>query len=266
MALPRLVKIGGQPRLLPPGTASTELVKYGHAAGFSNTVPAWSAFEAMFGIYDPNNSNMSYSCQLGVRQDVWPNRTRFYWSVTPDGRQPEKINGYFHLDYGNYDDSARSITPRKITDITQMTITADWTYTGDIYSGMLSECWLSSTARPTGPAQYANEIGYFSRCSPAVTSYVQSLPDLGTFTDASGTVWRVADASSGSNQPYYMAYRQGYADHHGPLHYKDYFTFLVSKGKLTGQEWFNGVAYGAEPTHGTSELTILSITATYTGA
>jgi hypothetical protein len=44
-----------------------------------------------------------------------------------------------------------------------------------------------------------------------------------------------------------VAYRPGYADFRGTLRFDDLFAFLRVAKKITGDEWFNGVAFGVEP-------------------
>jgi hypothetical protein len=49
----------------------------------------------------------------------------------------------------------------------------------------------------------------------------------------------------------------------GKLYLKSAFAFLVARGVLTGNEWFNGVSVGMEPMRGNGLATIHSWSVSY---
>ncbi|MBJ7336724.1 hypothetical protein [Mycolicibacterium sp.] len=220
----------------------------------------------MWGLNIPNRESLKSNVDMLVWPSEFPNNTKIRWDVTPD---PDGlgVNGYLQLAYGNYDDNAFAIPggPKQIKNITAMAIDADWVYAGDP-AGMLSETWLTSTSHALGgnSAGSLAEVGFASKVPASDLDWVNGLPTVGTFSDSKGVTWTVkVKESNQQGSPYYYAYRDGLVDHHGTLDFKSYFTFLVGAGKLTGNEYFNGVAYGVEPSSGAASLTITRFTPTY---
>jgi hypothetical protein len=220
----------------------------------------------MWALNKPNTESLQSNVDMLVSPSEFPNNTTLRWDVTPD---PDwsGVNGYLQLGYGNYDDNAFAIPggPKQIKDITAMTIDADWVYEGDPATGMLCETWLTSTAHPLGGNSGGPlaEVGFSSKVSAGALEWAAGLPTVGTFTDPDGVAWTVKESTNLQGSPYYYAYRDGPVDHHGKLDFKSYFTFLVGAGRLTGDEYFNGVAYGVEPLSGAASLTINRFNPTY---
>lgn len=232
------------------------IIKSGNSQSYSKA-PAWSAFLGMFGVFIPQNDHLVFTCSMQVFPAVFPALTIINWDVTPDPDWGE-INGYLHADYGNYEDSPGTITPRQLKNITAMSMDADWTFTGSNLSGLLCECWPTTTSRPSGSlTDKVAEVGFLPKCSPSSQAFAAGLPAVGSgsFVDSFGVTWNVGLDNSQA-QPYYVATRVGYVDHHGPMDFKAYFAFLQASGKLTGNEYFNGVGFGVEPLSGAGSLTI----------
>lgn len=221
----------------------------------------YSAWTGMWGVYMPNTESLQAESTMRVYPDTFPDGTIFTWDVTPDPDW-QGVNGYLHVGYGNYDDSpGANSTPRQLSAITTLVADIDWTFSGDEGSGLLSECWLSSAPAPSGPLpDKIFEIAFFPKTSPSAQSWVNGLPSVGagSFVDSNGLTWNVVVSDI-----YHIAYRPGFADFTGPLPYDDYFAFLIGAGAVTGDEWFNGLAFGVEPHHGVGSLTISDFTVTY---
>jgi hypothetical protein len=239
----------------PPGT----LLKRGNFQSYAAS--PYSAWTGMFGVY--SHPALIADSSMLITLATFPAGTTLSWDVTQDPSWIG-INGYLFVAYGNYDDSPGTITPRQIKNITSMSLDVNWTYSGDGSTGLLSECWMTSTAAPSGslPDRLA-EVAFFPKVSAANIDFLTPLPAVGSgsFVDSHGVTWNVRE--SPSDQPYYIAYRPGYVDHQGPLPFKEYFTFLTSAGKLTGNEYFNGVAFGPEPFNGSASVTITKFVPTY---
>ena len=244
----------GNPELVIPGNFQS------YAAG------PYGAYTGMWGLYLPQNDDLSAKSSMRVVPARFPRNTLFSWDVTPDPDW-DGVNGYLHLSYGNYDDSRGTITPRRVNDITDLTVNIDWTYTGDPASGLLSECWLTPVSTPSGKIDKLYEVAFFPKVSGHASTYLASLPLVGTgsFTDSSGVDWNVREGASDSGKPYYIAYRPGYAEFRGALPYNNLFSFLVGAGKITGNEWFNGVAFGVEPYRGSASLAVGDFNISYSG-
>lgn len=219
----------------------------------------------MWGLNKPGTSLQS-NVDMQVSPSEFPNDTTLRWDVSPDPRW-RGVNGYLMLAYGNYSDNAFAIPggPKSINNVTAMTIDADWVYEGDPSTSMLSETLLTRTEHALGDNASGSlaEVGFASKVSASTKNWANGLPTVGTFTDPDGVAWTVKERTDLQGASYYWAYREGPVDHHGKLYFKSYFTFLVGVGKLTGDEFFNGVAYGVEPVDGAASLTINRFTATY---
>jgi hypothetical protein len=226
----------------------------------------YGAYTGMWGRNLPQNDNLAADSSMRVIPGSFPRGTTFSWDVTPDVDW-NGVNGYLHVAWGNYDDSPGVITSRQVKNITALDLGIDWSYSGDPSSGLLSECWLTPTPTPSGAPDRQYEVAFFPRVSSAGASYLASLPSVGggSFTDSNGNSWNVREGVSGTGQPYYIAYRPSYVEFRGTLPYKDYFTFLTDAGKITGSEWFNGLAFGVEPSSGSASLTISDLTVRYIG-
>ncbi|GAA4772976.1 hypothetical protein GCM10023200_01710 [Actinomycetospora chlora] len=225
----------------------------------------YGAYTGMWGRYLPQNDTLAAESSMRVTPGTFPRGTTFWWDVTPD---PDwnGVNGYLHVAWGNYDDSPGAITPQQVKNIAALDVSIDWSYNGDPSSGLLSECWLTPTPTPSGVPDRQYEVAFFPRVSSAGASYLASLPVVGggSFTDSNGNSWNVREGVSGTGQPYYIAYRPSYVEFRGTLPYKDYFAFLAEAGKITGSEWFNGLAFGVEPFSGSASLAISDLTVHYT--
>lgn len=264
----RAIRAAGVARTLlelrPATPAATGLLIEGNFQGY--TASPYFAYTGMWGHY--RTDLLQAESSMRVHPDTFPDDTTFTWDVTP---APDwgGINGYLHLDYGNYDDSPTGgvVTPRQVSAITDLTVTIDWTFTGDEASGLLSECWLTPVATPTGSLDKTHEVAFFPKLSPDAATYVNGLPPVGagSFVDSNGVTWNVCEGTSGvgAEVPYLIAYRPGHADFTGTLRYEDFLAFLTASGALTGAEWFNGVAFGVEPHSGAGSLTIKDFAVTY---
>jgi len=255
---PRLAKVGGQVvDLLGNAGAAATITKQGNFQSYAAN--PYSAYTGMWGHY--RSELLVAESSMTVTPSTFPAGTVFNWDVTP---APDwgGVNGYLHLDYGNYDWSPGTITPRQVKNITDLTLDVGWTYQGDPSSGLLSELWLSSQAAPSGQFPKIREIGFFPKFSPGAQAFVASLPNVstGSFVDSAGLTWNVKKSAI-----YYIAYRPGYADFQGVLPYLDYLEFLQAAGEITGDEWYNGVAFGVEPFSGAGSMTITEFAPTYSG-
>ena len=244
----------GTPETVIPGNFQS------YAAG------PYSAYNGMWGHYLPQNDDLHADSSMRVVPETFPRNTIFSWNVTPDSAWGG-VKGYLHLSYGNYDDSPGTITPRRINNISELTVKIDWTYIGDPASGLLSECWLTPVSTPSGEIAKLHEVAFFPKVSNGGATYLASLPAVGggSFIDSSGVAWNVREGISGGGEPYYIAYRPGYAEFRGALPYKNLFSFLIDTGKITGNEWFNGLAFGVEPYSGSASLKINQFSSSYAG-
>jgi hypothetical protein len=250
-----------------PAGSHYSVTKRGASQSYSAS--PYQAFTSMWGVFVGVNSNMVFTVDEKVTPALFPTNTTFDWNITPDPRYAG-VNGYLFVSYGNYDDSVGGITPKQAKNITTMVLDVNWTFTGDAASGLLCECWLTTTSHATGPTSPDDggdpvaEVSFHPKVSTVTQSYINGLTTVGSgsFTDIHGTVWNVR-VDNGLEKPFYLAYRLSFADYQGPFDFKSYFTFLTTSGKITGNEWFQGAAFGVEPRSGAASLTINNFTTTY---
>jgi hypothetical protein len=231
----------------------------------SYNVAPYAAYTGMWGTYLPQNDKLKAEATMLAFPATFPDGTILTWDVTPD---PDwgGINGYLHVSYGNYDYSPGLIPSRQVKAVQALAVTIGWTFEGDPSSGLLAECWLTSKSTPSGPVETkTHEVAFLPKLSPASGTWAQSLPLVGAFTDRYGVKWNVGQAQSASGGvPYYAAYRTDRADFRGTLRFDDLFAFLTAAKKLTGSEWFNGLAFGVEPQSGAGALTVDRFAVAYT--
>lgn len=244
---------------LPPPAPGTQID--GNFRSYAKS--PFAAWTGMWGLYLPQNDTLKASSSMRVIPDTFPHGTVLAWDVTPD---PDwaGVNGFLHVSWGNYDDSPGRIVPRQVRACADLTVDAGWVFTGDSGSGLLAECWLSPVAAPAGSFTKSHEVAFLPKVSPSAAVWLAGLPAVGRgeFTDRHGVAWLVRQGGS-DGQPYFVAYRPGYADAQGVLPFGDYLTFLTAAGQVTGGEWVNGLAFGVEPHHGTGQLEVRRFTASY---
>lgn len=249
----------------PPGS----LRQIGNFQSYAK--PPYQCYTGMFGVYNPLNNALVATSEKLVYPDNFPNKTKISWDITPD---PDwaGINGMLAIGWGNYDDSAGSITPRQLSTITSLILDVDWTFVGDNSTGLLCETWLTSIARPSGGISGSPDVRYEVGFLPKVSTGAHDWllfggpVSVGGYTDSHGVHWNVSQADNGQGTPYLIAYRDGYVSHQGIFDFKDLFTFLVGAGQITGNPYFNGLAFGAEVVSGVASLEYNSYTPTYTGS
>lgn len=258
------ITVGGTPRVVDLARTDTGTLILGN---FRSYAPGgqWSAYTGMWGHYLPENANLQAESSLRVFPASFPNNTVISWDVTPDPHWGG-VNGYLAISYGNYDGSPSTITPRQVKNIAELTVNTTWTYTGNASTGLLCEMWLASVAAPSGGFAKTHEIAFFPKFSAGSRSWLDSLPQVGTGFTAKGVSWKVRIAGNPQGVPYIIAYRADYADIQGAMPFKDFFIYLQNQGQITGNEWFNGVAFGPEPTSGVASLTINTMSVIYTAS
>ncbi|MDB5254271.1 MAG: fibronectin type protein [Parcubacteria group bacterium] len=249
-------------------------IVYGNFTGYKANSPysAYASFWYLFtdptlGLGHTAVENVDYVSQVKVYPNIFPVGTKMTWRVPTPAYGG--IYGYLTASYGNYDfsDPTVSITPRQAYTITDLTSTIDYTYAGDATTGILHEFWLTTTAHQNGPlSDKVYEVGMFARTSPATVSYVTGSTQVGSFTDPGGRIWTVAQNLSGTGEPYYMFMPTNHADVTGTVYWDEMIAYLIGQGKITGNEWFNGMAIGPEPFTGAGSVTINDFTVSYAGA
>lgn len=262
--MPRLVKRpdGGVMNVNSASAPTSQLIK-GNFQSYHPGGSPWQVYTGMWGMYLGANAPTSATSSMRIASGSFPAKTTLSWDVTPK-QGYAGVNGFLALNYGNYDGSAGSITPKQVKNIVDLTINATWTYMGDGSSGLLSELWLSPAAASSGGFTHLFEIAFFPRFSQPVKDWLLTLPTVGTGFTVNGVKFLVRQATDSSGTaPYLIAYRPDYKDIQGALPYKQFFDYLTAQSIITGNEWVNGVAFGVEPHQGKASLKLDTFSVRY---
>lgn len=233
-------------------------VEFGAFQSYNDPNSEYSAYTGMFGIYlSPPMTD--YDASMRIFPASFPDRTVFSWRVQEG--LPSRINGFLHVDDGNYDESPGTLTggPRQIYTLTALKYDMAWSFSGDVRSGLLFDSWLTETAHATGVlSDKVCAVGMLPKLSTSAIAYVAGLPSVGsgTFTDAAGVQWSAKQSVTGTGEPNYMFYRPGNLDYEGEFDLVGAYAFLIAAGKITGNEWFNGATLGVEPNAGAGTFTV----------
>lgn len=163
------------------------------------------------------------------------------------------VYGYHHVHFGNYS----GLLPKGKFDGMQVSslrkLIVDFSF-ADIGStgeyNMLNEYFL--TSEKDRQDKRIMEIGYFFHPSQSAIEFAKTGKDIGNYTDAEGRGWSVRQAG----QFVMLMPADGKDLRSGSLDMAHFLQHLVKKGKLTGNEWFNGAAMGVEPVRGNSSVRI----------
>jgi hypothetical protein len=176
----------------------------------------------------------------------FPDETLFdmRWPARSD--IPTGVWGFHALSFGNYGGGPvdKLIPPRRARDIRVLTATFDYSHGGSDNFNLLTEFFL--TSRPGDASARVWEIGFLLHVPSTTKAFMDAGQQLGTFSDAQGKSWRLVRKGS-----YFMVSpADGRTVRRGILDYGAVLRRLRKTGAIGGNEWFNGIAFGAEPTLG----------------
>lgn len=213
-----------------------------------------------FGAGKALKHGVDYADEIAVRQESFPADTEFAWHWPLVTSKHTGVYGYNALSFGCYDggDPEVAVAPRQVKKISALTTTFRYSLArpvGDF--NVLSEFFLK--AKPEGPN--VAEVGFFLRPAKSAVTFAQDGEQLGTLTDTSKRVWKVAKQPA-PHGPFYMFITDGEVLE-GTIDWKAALDFLRSKGHVTGDEWFTGLAFGIEPVNGSGSMKVQSLTVDY---
>lgn len=199
----------------------------------------WSAFVAPFGA-GKLVSGVGYTESIVLNPATFPAETISTWNF-PATPSSTGVYAFNQLSYGDSNGGPHSTPSVQIKNLNTLTTTHNLSIDGGENNyDVMYDGFLTSTAYGAN----IHEISIFVHTPAFVTSYVTSIPQIGSFT-GSGVTWTVAQAAPGG-QIVFMPASQ--ADElFATIDMKAMFAYLVSKGVLTGNEYFNGIALGVEP-------------------
>lgn len=192
----------------------------------------------------------------------FPNGSLISWSFASNSPCPPptglQICGFGQESYGAYDGTdgpAVPVTAKQVKNISSFFCVDEFTRSGtdDGWDGIYDQ-FLTSVANGNASTQ-VDEIEIFLHSNSTSIAYVQSVTQIGTYTDANAVSWTVAVDTTGAI-PDILAMPSSEADFNGDFDIKAFFAYLSTKSRLTGNEWANGIAIGPEPLHDAATMAL----------
>jgi hypothetical protein len=194
---------------------------------------------------------------IAIREDTFPAQTRLAWHWPLDTPTKTGVRGYDALSYGNYDSGMpeHPVTPVRVRDIRAGWQSFDWHH--DLIAGdfnLLAELYLTRTAGD--PNAKVVEIGFILHVPTVTRAWIGQNPPLARWRDTFGTDWSIT-RNQGPGIPYITLIPASGADlYKGRLDVKGAVGELRRLGVIKGDEWLNGVAFGAEPISGSGSVAV----------
>lgn len=213
----------------------------------------WSTY---FGTGVSMKHGIDYADEIVVHPDIFPSKTDISWHWPLFASKQTGVYGYNAVSFGSYAGGIPEvpIAPRQVKSIGFFAVTYSCTYAPPIGEfNVLCEFFLTKKAKDTNTN--LSEVGFFPHAGKATLSFANAGEQLGTFTDFSGRTWKVDKQSAPQGSSFYMFIPEGDVNS-ATIDFKGALDFLHAKGHVTGEEWFNGIAFGVEPIAGSGSLRI----------
>jgi hypothetical protein len=150
------------------------------------------------------------------------------------------------LSFGNYDGGRPpvAVRPQRVRTIRQLRQNFAYRYSGSSYFNLLTEFYL--TSRPGDENAKLLEIGFFLHTPAPTLHFAKGGKLVGTTRDKSGRLWLIYLQGT-----FCMFIPEGAPDIlRGTIDMKSMLNSLMKMGLVSGNEWFNGMAFGLEPAPG----------------
>jgi hypothetical protein len=198
-------------------------------------------------LYDPTFVAGVYNDTMGINDQTFPLGTLISWSMPSAAKRSAAcpVYGYMALSIGNYDGGKPliSLPPMKAKDLSVLYVEHNFAIAGGADDfDVLQELYLTSVKGDASTKVV--EIGWFLHSPISTVKYVRSGTQLGTYVSpTNGRSWIVAKSGT------FITFmpKDTLDALTGPTNIKDALVWLKSKGAITGEEWFNGMAIGVEP-------------------
>eukprot|EP01113_Clastostelium_recurvatum_P018904 TRINITY_DN22287_c0_g1_i1.p1 TRINITY_DN22287_c0_g1~~TRINITY_DN22287_c0_g1_i1.p1 ORF type:complete len:275 (+),score=50.71 TRINITY_DN22287_c0_g1_i1:23-826(+) len=222
----------------------------------------WDAYLSPWG----KGTITDFSETMTIYPSTFPNNTliSFSWPPMPDNAV--HITAYLAIDYGDYYGTRdpRPITPAQINSISQLLLTHDVTFNNSVVpnggNDVIYDLFLTST--PNGDNNHLFEIEVFVYTPTFALWYMNSLAQIGK-VNVSGVEWTVT-FSKASNPHDILIYPTNLAPiPKATIDLNAMFTYLKQKSILTGQEYYNGHAFGVETVRGEGTLRVNTLSVQY---
>ncbi len=218
----------------------------------------WSTY---FGTGMALKHGVDYADEIALHPDAFPADVELSWHWPLATPKNAGVYGYNALSFGNYDGGSPQVPvePRQVKAVGTLTETFRFTMPRSIGDyNVLSELFLTPEK---GTEKKVAEVGFLLRPAQSGIAFADAGEQLGTFTDASAHAWKVAK-QAGPQGPYYM-FMPAAPVLSGTIDFKAALDFLRAKSQLTGEEWFNGLAFGVEPEKGSGSIHVEVLSVSY---
>lgn len=246
----------------------------------TNTYPDERYSEGSFlAIQAVINTELSRTQTMQVSPSTFPDNTKFNWSWPADA--DDSVKSWNAIAYGDYlqTDIPAQIISSKISNIVTLTEDHTFTYSAPTESGNVALDFFLFTTPDSTSGNMACEVEVYFHTPDSTKAFVDSLTSLGTYTSAAigdtpAITWNVGrQASNFYGTPYYLFYPADQSDQAA-------ITFDVAAALawlstanpttgityLTGDEYYNGHAFGVETLKGSGYLLVSSLSVTYAAA
>ena len=204
---------------------------------------------------------LDYTESMTLSRAAFPNGVHIE-SNWPAASVIKGVRNFLAVDFGDYNNTVvpDPIVSQHIKDITTLNEAHDLTVGGSIDGfDVIDDLFLTQGVGSRTTHQV--EIEVFLHTPGYSAAYVHSGSRIGSF-DAGGVTWTVSFIRGAVPDILFMPSNQADVPS-GTVDLLGMLSYLVSVGRLTGNEYFNGMALGLETGQGRGSLTINSFAVTY---
>jgi hypothetical protein len=243
LALSLLLSISAHATSSTTTTVTTDW-QYSYAGSYGAVLAPWNATGATY------SESYTYTPLL-------PNGTAFTWNF--NSPKTGTVLGYNFVSYGDYNATSppTPVTSQQIENLPALTASHNITLGGNpgSYDTIYDFFTTTTPGSPQEGQPEAHEIVIYAHTPPFMSSWIATLPHLTTTLPVSGITWTVA-----VNGPEILFMPTNLADIPSVtnLNILALLQYLVSQGVVSGAEYFNGLAFGAEVSPGSGTLAINS--------
>lgn len=202
-----------------------------------------------------------YTDSLTLDPNSFPNGTTMTWKW-PAASTAHPIRNFDAIDFGNYNYTfpQTPIASAQVKNIGALKQTQDLLLGGDRSDfDVLTDIFLTTKAGDTNTK--VAEIEIFLHTPQFSKEWGSSMTHIGTF-NGSGHTWKVA--ISYGNLPNIVFMPTDTSDVlSGTIDVRAMMNYLVAHGTITGNEYFNGLAMGAEVHEGSGSLGVNNFVVNY---
>lgn len=204
---------------------------------------------------------MDFADEIAVRPQTFPANAEFSWHWPLIPPKHTGVYGYMAVSFGSYHGGVPQlpVPARQVKVIGKLEETFRFDLAHPIGDfNVLTEFFLAETA--DGEHKVA-EIGFFLRPAKSALLFAEAGEQLGDFKDLVGRAWKVAKQPAPYG-PFYMFIPAGEVLA-GTIDFKAALEFLRAKKRVTGEEYFTGLAFGVEPVAGSGSLRLQDLSVSY---